>query len=762
MTRSQEILGIGLIAVVGMSSTPQVWGQVGRSIERPLAANIIVPQALRSAAYRAAPLEITQITVGVVIVEQAATTTMDINLRNNSGFRTEAELVVPVPDGAVVRGFSFQGAADEPTAHVLPKDEARRTYDAIVARLRDPALLEFLGYNLIRSSAFPLERGATQKVRLTYEHLLPADADRIDYVLPRSESLDYNIPWKITVKIKSKRAISTVYSPSHMLETVRRSPNTISARLGDLARMEPGAFRLSYLLERNGMTASLMAYPDASEGGGYFLLLGGLPASLSDRQDEPAIKREVTLVLDRSGSMNGEKIKQVREAALQIIAGLHDGEAFNIITYNDSIESFRNKQVIKNDNTARSARQYLQGINAQGGTNIYDALGEALRLTPVENMLPMTLFLTDGLPTVGQTSEVAIRNLAMRSNPYDRRIFTFGVGVNVNTPLLDKIAQETRASSTYVLPTEDVEVKVGQLFRRLTGPILADAKLHVDRGESSPRVHDLMPKVMPDLFEGGQLVVLGKYVGEDPLSFRLSGNYLGEQRSFRYTFSLDNATRKNAFVPRLWASRRIALLIDAIRQLGANGSPLTIQNTVAEDPRLKELVDEIVRLSTKFGILTEYTAFLAREGTDLSDHDNVLAEASSNFVNRAMNTRSGLGAVNQSANGRFMMNQSHLNFCNVAWDENMNRVSIANVQQVNDLAFYNRGGRWVDSRIVNQESRIQPKRVIEFGSHEFRELASRLAREGRQASISFRGDILMTVDGEPVLIQGTAGEAPTD
>ncbi len=762
MTRSRTALGVAFAMLIDLSFMASSSAQLGRAVERPLAANIIVPQALRSTVHQAAPLEITQITVGVVMVEQVATTTMDISLRNNSGSRTEAELVVPVPDGAVVRGFAFQGSADEPTARILLKDEARRTYDAIVARLRDPALLEFLGYNLIRSSVFPVEPGGTQKARLTYEHLLPADGDRVDYVLPRSESLDYGVPWKVTVRIKSKRPIATVYSPSHELETVRRSQNTVSVRLTDHAGMDPGAFRLSYLLEGNGMTASLMAYPDSSGDGGYFLLLGGLPASLSENHNRPGIKREVTLVLDRSGSMNGEKIEQVREAALQIIGGLDDGEAFSIITYNDSIEAFNNKPVIKDGASAKSAREYLQGITAQGGTNIYDALGEALRLAPLEGMLPIVLFLTDGLPTVGQTSEVAIRDLAMKSNPHSRRIFTFGVGVDVNAPLLDKIAQETRAAPAYVLPGEDVEVKVGQVFRRLTGPILADATLEIGREDSTPRVRDLVPAVMPDLFDGSQLVVLGKYVGNDPLSIRVSGNYLGEQRSFEYTFSLDKATRKNAFVPRLWASRKIAVLIDAIRQLGANGSPVTIQRAAVEDPKLKELVDEILRLSTRFGVLTEYTAFLAREGTDLSDYDSVLAEASSNFVNRAMNTRSGLGAVNQSANGVYMMGQSQLNASNMIWDENMNRVSIANVQQVNDLAFYNRGGRWVDSRIVNEERTAQPKRVIQFGSDAFRELAKRLAQEDRQGSIAFRGDILMTVDGELVLIQGPDGVDSTD
>lgn len=729
---------------------------------RRFASNIVVPQRRAFAIdRRAGQIEITEVEVGVVILEQAATTTMDISLKNSTSRRQEAELVVPVPDGAVVRAFTFQGAGSEPTATVLPKPEARKTYDAIVAKIRDPALLEFIGYNLIRSSIFPIPPQGTQKVRLTYERLLPADGNRIDYVLPRSESLDYKVPWKVAVKIKSKKPISTVYSPTHKLVTRRSSHNQVAVRIADDATTEPGPFRLSYLLEQDGISASMFAYPDPKVGGGYFLLLTGLPASLPRRGGVPAIKREVTLVFDCSGSMQGEKIKQVREAALQILAGLEEGEAFNIIAYNEAVDFFSREPVLKTEESVNSARAYLATIKARGGTNIHDALVEALRQKPMKGMLPIVLFLTDGLPTIGQTSEVAIRNVAIEGNPHSRRIFTFGVGVDVNAPLLEKIATETRATPTFVLPGEDVEVKVAQVFKKLYGPVLAEPEIQMldAAGKAAPRrARELIPARLPDLFEGDQLVLLGKYLGEEPLRFKLSGNYLGKKRSFRFKFSLDKAATRNAFVPRLWASRKIALLVDAIRQSGADSGLATANRETRLDPEMKELVQEIVRLSTEFGILTEYTAFLAREGTDLSRRDRVLAQAESNFIVRGINTRTGLGALNQAINNGFQMRQVALNRYNGYFDEKMNRVAIAEVQQINDLAFYQRGNRWVDSRIVTRESEIEPKKVIEFGSEEFRKLVYRLAEEGRQGSISLRGDILLVVDGEPVLVKGPVGK----
>jgi Ca-activated chloride channel family protein len=720
---------------------------------RPLSAHILVPQARPwTASHPGGTVQISEINLGVEIVEQVAITTMDISLTNATGARLETEMIVPVPDKAVLRGFTFQGAGSEPKAEILVRDEARRIYDSIVAQTRDPALLEFIGYNLIRSSVFPVEPNRGQKVRLIYEHVLTSDGDRVDYTLPRTESIDYRVPWKISVRIASKRPISTIYSPSHKLETARLSENRVTARVSHDATAEPGPFRLSYLLQRDGISASLLAYPDPKVGGGYFLLLAGVPPRSADTPVR--MKREVILVLDRSGSMAGEKLEQVRAAAWQVLEGLEDGEAFNIIVYHESVESFAPAPVIKSGETMKAARAYIGGLRVRGGTNIHDALVEALRMRPTRDCIPIVLFLTDGLPTVGQTSEKAIREVAAKANPHERRIFTFGVGVDVNTPLLDRIAIDTRAASTYVLPKEDVEVKVGQVFKRLAGPVLASPKLQPVDEAGQPefgRTRDLMPAKLPDLFEGDQLVLLGHYAGDKPLTFVLNGNYLGQTRSFQFRFDLEKATTKNAFVPRLWASRRIATLTDAIRDLGADGTAGATP-AAASDPRLRELVDAIVQLSKEFGILTEYTAFLAREGTDLSQPAFVAAEAFRNFNDRAVNIRSGYASINQSFNNIEQRGQQCLNVRNSYLDSNLNRVEVSAVQQVNDRAFYKRGNRWVDSALVDAPA-AAPRRVVEFGSEEFRRLASRLAEQGRQGCVALKGEILMQVDGETVLVR---------
>lgn len=748
---------------------------------QPFAANVIVPQS-RAFNFRGAAREgvqISEVSADINIIEQVATTKLTISLNNPSNRQQEAELLVPVPDGAAVRGFDFVGSAKESTAKLLPKAEAKAIYQSIVSKQRDPALLEFVGYNLIRSSVFPVPAKGTQKVLLIYENILTADGERIDYALPRSDSFEASAtPWKITTNIRTKKPLVTIYSPTHEITSERASDNQAKTTVKGGGKIEPGAFRLSFLTEKSGVTATLMAYPDPKIDGGYFLLLAGVPAD-ARRTKEQGIKREVTIVIDRSGSMQGEKFKQAQAAALQIISGLEDGETFNIIDYSDSIATFSANAVVKNAKNATEARKYVNSLRADGGTNIHDALVEALKQKPAEKSLPLVLFLTDGLPTVGVVGETAIRNDTKLSNTYKRRIFTFGVGFDVNAPLLTALANESRSASTFVLPNEDVEVKVSQVFRRLSGPVLAEptlTTLDVSNAVDTRSVRELQPAELNDVFEGDQIVLMGQYRGSGALKFRLEGNYLGEQQTFQFEFDLSKSTTRNSFVPRLWASRKIARLIDQISQAGADNDsmaaitssripprmassasirvpPTSSSVPLAVDPRIKELVDEIVRLSTEFGILTEYTSFLALDGTDFSNRADISRQATDNFVNRAQMTRSGMGGVNQQMNTNAQSSQVSMNRSNFFLDSRMQRVEITNVQQIQDRTFFRRDNRWVDARLLEREKEIKPDKTIEFGTKEFDEFVEKLVSEGRQSLLALKTDLLLLQDGKIILVK---------
>ncbi len=747
------VAALALIALAGASVPAQVSVEPRSSapVVIEVGRSVIVPQARMRAPMG---VQLTMASANVEITDQIAATHLELTLHNPGPRPQEAELVIPVPDGVTIRSFQYDGTGPEPTATLLRKEEARRIYDSIVAKTKDPGLLEFAGASAIRTCVFPVPAGATQKVRVVYEQLLESEGGRFDYLLPRSDSLSAGGPvWTISATIKTQRPIATVYSPSHQVAATRVGPGEFKVQVDQHSASLPGSLRLSYLQgadDGESPSATLMAWPDPMVAGGnegYFLLLAGIPEA-ADAQRE-RVKREVTLVIDRSGSMAGEKIEQARAAALQVVEGIEMGEAFNIIDYSDVIYSFADAPVIKDEKSLEEARAYIRNIKSGGGTNLHEALVTALRPEPKEGMLPIVLFLTDGLATTGETRETAIRDSAVTANAFKRRIFTFGVGYDVNTPLLSGLARTSRGKPTFVLPSENVEVKVSDVFRGMKGPVLAAPKLtalDADWRPTTSIARDFLPNELPDCFEGDQLVVLGRYNANDPLRLSVAGEYNGKPRTFTYTFDLAKASPRHAYVGRLWATRKIASLIDSIRQRGANATP-------ANDPAVKELVDEVVRLSSRFGILTEYTSFLA---TDPTDRLAVAAPASELgrevLARRAMSVRDGIGAVNQDANLAKQSAATAPAQVNFFYDKKMELVELHNVQNVGSQAIIFRNGRWLDARLLSQETE-PPQQTVKFGTLEYQKIVDALIREGNQAVLTNTGEIYMLVEGQRTLIK---------
>lgn len=727
----------------------------------PLGHQWVMPSRAVLAPYGAPPVRVESVSAHVRISDRAATTTLEFVLRNPIARMQEAVLLLPVPDGAAVSSFTFDGPASESTAKILPRAEARALYDRITARMKDPALLEFAGYCCLRSSVFPVPANGMQKIRLTYDHVLEVDGDRVDYVLPRSEMLASNTPWTITVDLTARAAIGVCYSPSHELLKERRAADTMTLRVSDNSRREPGAFRLCYTTEKAGEpTAAMFAYPDPKVGGGYFLLLANAPKMAR----HAALRREVTIVLDRSGSMAGRKLHQAKLAALQVLAGLQEGEGIQLIDYGNDVGKAFGEPTAKDKGSMQRAEAFLRGVRPHGGTNIHDALREALRAPTMPGTLPLVLFLTDGLPTVGPTSERDLFKLIESSNPHDRRVFCFGVGHDVNVPLLDRIADQTRAITTYVSPDEDVEVKVARTFARLDHPVLAEPILAtIDQGgQPVTRTVEVLPRRLNDLFAGDQLVILGQYRGDADLRFELRGKSPAGDKRYQFTLPVSSASTEHAFVPRLWASRQIAFLVDEMRQQGGDlGRPFgAVGPDPFANPRLIELRDEILRLSARYGVLGEYTAFLATEGSKLDDWYSLSMVCQDNLRGRALVTRSGVGAVNQGQNIWSQKGQTFDNRRNAYLDQNLNRVELSSTLQVCDRAFFRRGDRWVDGNSVIAKS-LKPHEIVEFGGARYFDLTSRLVREGKGGVISMKGEILLEIDGKNVLFRAAPEQSKT-
>lgn len=529
--------------------------------------------------------------------DQVAEVTVNPVFRNPNSYAVEGTYFLSIPANAQVRDFTMKVGDKTVAAELLDAAKARAIYESIVRRRRDPALLELSGTRMLKASIFPIAPGAEVQVTVGYTALLPADGRVVSLELPFSNQFAGTEPVpqvSVRVSIESKDGVRTIYSPTHDVEIRRpddrRADVSYEARNYDVRR----AFRLHWSAAGGDIGAALLTWRRGADDG-FFAFLASPKVELAPAK---AIARDIVFVYDRSGSMAGEKMEQGRQALRMGIDMLAEGDRFGIVDFASEAESFRTELVPATKENRAQARDYVTSLRAAGSTNINDALMKAMDLVkPDEGRLPMVFFITDGLPTVGERRFDRILD-NVRARAARPRTFVFGVGSDVNTEFLDRLAEEGQGARDYVAPEEKIEGKVSTLLEKLAHPVLAG--LAIDFGAGAAR--DVFPRTPPDLFKGGQVVIFGRYRGSGPAKITLTGTAGGERREFAWDVHFPADDAKHEAVPRLWASRKVAWLVDSIR-LGATAPS-------------KEVIDEIVALGKRHGIVTPYTSFLITEEGD--------------------------------------------------------------------------------------------------------------------------------------------------
>lgn len=559
--------------------------------------------------------------VQVNIDNMIASTSVNMQFTNTGSGLAEGTFVFPLPRGAAVDQLTMfvNGVAIE--ARILSADEARGIYDEIVRQYRDPALLEYIGTGAIQANVFPIPPGESRQIEIGYSQVLEASNGLVQYVYPLASSSQVVQQMNISVSVTSSDPISTVYSPSHSI-AISRAQDDLSFTAGFEATnyISSGDFNLYYGIANENISVNLLTYRESADQDGFFMLLVQPPLQVDAEQVQP---KDVIVVLDQSGSMEGEKWQQGREAAAYVLEHLNPEDHFNVILFSTGWRLYANE--LQTADNAADAAQWVRSQEANGGTDINGALTTALQMAHVERSTSV-VFITDGLPTEGETDpETILSNLQAEARD-NVRIFSFGVGDDVDTFLLDSIGRDFRGSSSYVRPTERIDEEVAALFNRISSPVLTNITL--DFG--GIRTDQAYPAQLPDLFAGTQLTIVGRYrdAGEG-LTITLTGTLNGEQQTFVYS-SL--SFRENAggepFIARLWATRRIGDLLNQIRLNGEDA----------------EIVQSIVNLSVRYGIITPYTSFLIEEEDILTQSGQ--EEVAANFAGEAREAdTSGAAAV---------------------------------------------------------------------------------------------------------------------
>jgi Ca-activated chloride channel family protein len=567
-----------------------------------------------------APLAMVGHEVKITLEDQVAVTHVTQTFRNPTSRALEANYVFPVPKGASVKKFSMWMDGKEVPGELIEADKARAIYTEIVRRTQDPGLLEYLGSNLLRVRVFPVPAQGEQKLAISFTSVAPSDAGLVEYLYPlKADAKAARQIEKFTIDatLKAQRPLQNIYSPTHAIKVTRTSDREARIHFESKQETLDKDFQLFYTTATKDVGLSALFHrPDRPEfhrpnyvpdGGtvifsglgpvhvpgaadGHFMLLISPRAELSRTQH---VARDMVFVLDTSGSMQGKRIQQARSALKFCLRNLDKNDRFGLIHFATSVTNYTNHLTPATDAQIEQATNWVDGLEAVGSTNIEEALATALAMRPNSGNRNFTIvFFTDGQPTIGECNPEKIVKQVAAKNTADTRIFTFGVGDDVNAVLLDQLAEQTRSVATYVRENEDIEAKVSGLYSKISHPVLTNLKLTVGDGVT---ISEVYPPQLPDLFHGSQLVVLGRYSGQGHAAVTVSGTVGKDTKEFVYEVDFKGHTnRDKAFVEDLWARRKVGYLLDQIRVNGEN----------------KELKDEVIALAKKYGITTPYTSYL--------------------------------------------------------------------------------------------------------------------------------------------------------
>ena len=538
------------------------------------------------------PLAIKYHRATVKITDRAAVTHVDQVFINNTGRQLEATYIFPLPRGATVSDFYLYVNGKRTKGEILEKHQARNIYEGIVRRMRDPGLLEYLDNDLFQCRVFPVPARGEQRIEIEFQSVLAYEGGVVKYLYPmRTDHASARTlqDFTLSLEINSKTPIKAIYSPTHQIYQRKKSDHQAVAGFETSAAVLDRDFELYYTVSDQQVGLNLLAFREPGEPG-FFMLMA---SPSSEVRDKEIIGKRITFVIDTSGSMSGPAMEYAKKALAYCVERLDSDDLFNIVRFSTDVETFAKEPLSAAEENKKRALNFIKHMEAAGGTAIDEALQTALSSHREGKLANLMVFLTDGHPTVGESNPEHILKRFSGANRAGVRLFVFGVGNDLNTRLLDALAAQNGGDVTYVSPGKEIQEVLAAFYDKISHPVLTDLKL--DFGDIA--VFEMVPTRLPDLFKGGQLILFGRYRESGRGRIELSGDIGGERKKFIYDAEFPENSESYTFIPRLWAIRRVGYLLEQIRLAGEN----------------RELVDEVIRLGKRYGIVTPYTSYLVTE-----------------------------------------------------------------------------------------------------------------------------------------------------
>jgi Ca-activated chloride channel homolog len=561
-------------------------------------------------------LEVRSLKVETNITGLTAVTNIDQVFYNPSSRAAEAWFVFPVPKNSHISTFSMDINGKQTKAELLDADKARQIYEDIVRKMKDPALLEYADQAMYKVRIFPFEAKSEKRIKISYRELLVKDNNTISWILPLNTEKHSGKAIKnfsIKVEIKSQIRIASVFSPSHVAEFVR-GEDELSALVGFEKQnvKSDKDFKLFINLSESDFGLSLLAYEEENTeaSSGYFFM--NLSPALSGKKQK-VIPKDISFVLDISGSMSGDKMIQAKEAISYCVKHLNANDRFEIVKFSTVAEALFGELKPADSKNKEQAEKYIDRLEAIGGTNMQEAFELAFGQNINPNRPHIMVFITDGKPTIGTTDTENLLEKIKSVNTGRTRIFTFGLGNDINTILLDKITTQSRAYRTYIAEGEDITLSISDFFNKINAPVLTNIEISAEGID----LIEMYPRNFPDLFAGSSVQIFGKYKGEGKAEIALKGKVQDKNKQYAYKVSF-SPKPENDFIPVFWAGRKIGFLLDEIRQNGEQ----------------KELTDEIKALALKYGIITPYTSYLILEDEKIRISEGEISQDEAVFYRR--------------------------------------------------------------------------------------------------------------------------------